>query len=467
MGPWIAAACANVRLDRHFPSPLPGRRPRIGRARREGGGGMEVVHPRCCGMDISKTDAKVCVRVQEGAEIEVGVTVWGAVSSKILELADYLAAERVSLVVMEATGDYWKPWYFLLSEAGLEVMLVNARQARQIPGRKSDVNDCQWLADLGAHGLLRGSFVPPAPIRELKDLVRARTGLVGLRGQEAQRLEKLLESAAVKLSSKLTDILGVSGRRMLEAMIAGEDDPAALAGLAVGRVKASQDELREALTGRFTAHHAFLAQVHLDVIDSYTAQIAKVQARIEECFAPRDQDNADDAARKADLAAKRDLLATIPGVSALTAERVLAEIGADMSVFPDAKHLTSWAGVAPGSNESAGKVKSSRCRPGDTHLKSALGIAAMAATRSKNTFLAARYKRVMARRGHKRALVAVMRSMLTAMWSVLSTGQPYTDPGGDYYIKRRPGAAISKAVNQLRAAGINVTFTTPGQAVAG
>jgi transposase len=416
-------------------------------------------------MDISKTDAKVCVRVQEGSEITTDVTVWGAVSSQILELADHLAAERVTLVVMEATGDYWKPWYFLLSEAGLEVMLVNARQARQIPGRKTDVNDCMWLSDLGAHGLLRGSFVPPAPIRELKDLVRARTGLVRLRGEEAQRLEKLLESAAVKITSKLANILGASGRRMLEAMIAGADDPDALAGLADARVKASREELREALTGRFTPHHAFLAQVRLDVIDSYTAQIAKVQERIDECFAQGGGDGPDEQARKADLAAKRDLLTTIPGVSTLTAERVLAEIGADMAVFPTAKHLTSWAGVAPGSNESAGKVKSSRCRPGDTYLKGALGMAAMAAARTKDTFLQARYKRVMARRGHKRAQVAVMRSMLTAMWTVLSTGKPYTDPGGDYYIKRRPGRAITKAIDQLRAAGLTVTFANTDTAV--
>ena len=241
---------------------------------------MEVIHPRCCGMDISKRDAKVCVRIQHGTRATTTVTTWSSLSSKILELADHLAAERVSLVVIEATGDYWKPFYYLLEEFGLEVMLVNPRQARQIPGRKTDVADAVWLADLAAHGLLRGSFVPPKPVRELKDLVRTRTILVRLRGQEAQRLEKLLESAAVKLSSTISDIVGLSGRRMLEAMIAGVDDPAELAALADGRVKASAEELTEALTGRFTDHHGFLARVHLDIIDSYTTQIALLEQDI-------------------------------------------------------------------------------------------------------------------------------------------------------------------------------------------
>lgn len=213
---------------------------------------MEVIHPRCCGMDVSKRDAKVCVRIQQGSRASTMVTTWSSLSSAILELADHLLAQRVSLVVMEATGDHWKPFYFLLAEAGLDVMLVNARQARQIPGRKTDVSDAVWLADLAAHGLLHGSFVPPKQIRELKDLVRASTTLVRLRGQEAQRLEKLLESAAIKLSSTISDLVGVTGRRMLHAMIDGEDDATDLAGLAHGNVKASAEELREALTGRFT-----------------------------------------------------------------------------------------------------------------------------------------------------------------------------------------------------------------------
>ena len=423
---------------------------------------MEVIHPRCCGMDVSKRDAKVCVRIQQGSRASTMVTTWSSLSSAILELADHLLAQRVSLVVMEATGDYWKPFYFLLAEAGLDVMLVNARQARQIPGRKTDVADAVWLADLAAHGLLHGSFVPPKQIRELKDLVRARTTLVRLRGQEAQRLEKLLESAAIKLSSTISDLVGVTGRRMLHAMIDGEDDATVLAGLAHGNVKASAEELREALTGRFTDHHRFLAKVHLDLIDNYTAQIRVVADRIEACFTSPGGDPADDSG---DLANKRALLTTIPGVSTLTAERIIAEIGADMTVFPTAAHLTSWAGITPGANESAGKVKSSRCRPGNSYLKGTLGIAALAASHTKDTFLSARYRRIASRRGHQRALVAVQRAILTSAWHILSTGQPYTELGGDYYAKRRPGAVISKALHQLRAAGITLTFTGTTEAV--
>lgn len=421
---------------------------------------MDVVHPRCCGMDISKRDAKVCVRVQHGARASATVTTWSSLSSKILELADHLHRERVTLVVMEATGDYWKPFYYLFTETGLTVMLVNPRQARQIPGRKTDVADAVWLADLGAHGLLRGSFVPPHPIRDLKDLVRTRTTMIRLRGQEAQRLEKLLESAAIKLSSTISDIVGVSGRRMLEAMIAGIDDPAELAALADGRIKATNAELAEALTGRFNDHHRFLARVHLDLIDSYTTQIQALEQRIEACFTEGEGD------QSAGMATARDLLTTIPGVATITAERIIAEIGIDMSVFTTPARLTSWAGIAPGTNESAGIVKSSRCRPGNTYLKGALGAAALSASRTKDTFLAARYKRVASRRGHQRALVAVERAILTAAWHILTTRQPYHELGGDYYAKRRPGAVIAKALNQLRTAGIHVTFTTSTEAVA-
>jgi len=421
---------------------------------------MDVVHPRCCGMDISKRDAKVCVRVQTSARASTKVTTWAALSSQILVLADHLLDEQVSLVVMEATGDYWKPFYFLLSEAGLNVMLVNPRSVRQIPGRKTDVADAVWLAELGAHGLVRGSFVPPKPIRELKDLVRTRTTLIRLRGEEAQRLEKLLESAAIKLSSTISNLVGVSGRAMIEAMIAGVEDPAELAKLAHSKIKASDEQLREALTGRFTDHHGFLAKIHLDLIDEFTDKIADLETRIQSCFTADEDDPG--SQHKTDLATKRDLLTTIPGISTATAERVLAEIGDDMSAFPTSKHLTSWAGIAPGANESAGKIKSTRCRPGNTYLKAALGIAALAVTRSKNTFFAARYRRVASRRGHLRALVAVQRSMLTAIWTVLTTGQPYTDPGADYYTRRRPGTYITKGLNILKQAGCTLTPTPDG-----
>jgi transposase len=429
---------------------------------------MELVHVRVAGMDISKKDAKVCVRIAPvgGGKAKSEVTTWGAMSSQILALGEYLLALGVTLVVMEATSSYWKPFWHILTGAGLEVMLVNARQARQIPGRKTDVNDAQWLAELGAHGLLRGSFVPPAEVREVKDLVRTRTVLVRMRGQEIQRLEKLLEDSAIKLSSVITDVMGVSGRAMLEALRDGERDPAKLAALGDPRLKATPEVLAEALTGRFTDHHAFLVGLHLEVIDHHAAKIAELDARIARYFPPQtghDAQGADTTGetqgpRPGEWHHKRELLTTIPGVSYTVAEEILAEIGPDMTPFATPGHLASWTGVAPGSNESAGKVKSSKCRKGDTYLKGALGVAALAAVRTKDTFASARYKRIRSRRGHMKALVAIERHIIEAVWHILTTGEPYRELGGDYYIKRRPGTAIRKAVDQLRAAGFTVTF---------
>jgi len=411
-------------------------------------------------MDISKSDAKVCVRIARRGRTKTSATVttWTATSSSILRLADALTAQKVTCVVMEATGAYWKPFYYLLAEAGLPVMLVNARQVRQIPGRKTDVADAVWLADLAAHGLVRGSFVPDLEIKELKDLVRTRTTLVRLRGEEVQRLEKLLESAALKLSSVINDINGLSGRRMIEALIAGERDPDVLAGLGDGRLKATKAELAEALTGRFSEHHGFLAKVHLQLIDNYTAQIAELSARIEDYFGGDDADSP----QPLSLGRARHLLATIPGVSTTAAEQILAEIGIDMAVFPSPGQLASWAGVAPGANESAGKVKSATCRPGNSYLKRTLGIAAISAARTKHSFLGARYKRVMSRRGHQRAVVAIARTILETCWHLLSTGQTYHDLGGDYYTKRRPGTAIKSALQRLREAGCQIHSSSEG-----
>jgi len=423
---------------------------------------MDVVHARCAGMDISKNDAKVCVRIAGRGRVKTSavVTTWTARSSVILRLADMLAEQQVTCVVMEATGDYWKPFYYLLTEAGLPVMLANARQVRQIPGRKTDVADAVWLADLAAHGLVRGSFVPDLEIKELKELVRTRTGLVRSRGEEVQRLEKLLESAALKLSSVINDINGLSGRRMIEALIGGERDPNVLAALGDGRLKATKAELAEALTGRFSEHHGFLAKVHLDLIDAYTARIGELSTRIDTYFT-HDNDEADSAG-PIGLGHARDLLATIPGISTRAAEQILAEMGNDMTVFASPGQLASWAGLAPGANESAGKVKTSACRPGNTYLKHTLGIAAMSAARTKNSFLEARYKRILARRGHRRALVAVARTILETCWHLLTTQQPYRDLGGDYYSRRRPGVTIKNALQRLREAGCQITTSNEG-----
>ena len=385
---------------------------------------MEVVHARCAGLDVSKKDAKVCVRVAGAGRRKTveTVTTWSSMTSGVLALRDHLAAERVTCVVMEATGDYWKPFYYLLEDLpGVEVMLVNARHVKNLPGRKTDVNDATWLAQLGAHGLVRGSFVPPEPIRQLRDLTRARTAITRERGREVQRLEKLLEDAGIKLSAVASDIVGVSGRAMLEALIAGDRDPAALADLAKRRMRVKIPELTEALQGRFGAHHAFLARVHLDLIDQHTQAIAQLTARIEEVIEP--------------FRAFRELISTIPGISTLTADVIVAETGADMSRFPTAKHLASWAGTTPGNNESAGKVKSSTTRPGNPYLQGALGAAAMSCAQNPHTYLGARYRRIAARRGPMKANVAIQHSMLIAIWHMGTTGAVYDDPGADYFTR--------------------------------
>ncbi len=408
---------------------------------------MEVVHARCAGLDVSKKDAKVCVRVAGAGRRKTveTVTTWSSMTSGVLALRDHLAAERVTCVVMEATGDYWKPFYYLLEDLpGVEVMLVNARHVKNLPGRKTDVNDATWLAQLGAHGLVRGSFVPPEPIRQLRDLTRARTGITRERGREVQRLEKLLEDAGIKLSAVASDIVGVSGRAMLEALIAGDRDPAALADLAKRRMRVKIPELTEALQGRFGAHHAFLARVHLDLIDQHTQAIAQLTARIEEVIEP--------------FRAFRELISTIPGISTLTADVIVAETGADMSRFPTAKHLASWAGTTPGNNESAGKVKSSTTRPGNPYLQGALGAAAMSCAQNPHTYLGARYRRIAARRGPMKANVAIQHSMLIAIWHMGTTGALYDDPGADYFNRLHPDRTKQRAIAQLQALGYTVTL---------
>ena len=412
----------------------------------ESGSVMEVIHPRCAGIDISKKDAKVCVRVQGSGSRSTAstVTTWGAMTVHILDLKEHLLREQVSLVVMEATGDYWRPFYYLLEDEGLNVILVNARDARNVPGRKTDVSDAAWLADLGAHGLVRASFVPPPPIRELRDLTRARTIITRERTREIQRLEKLLEDACIKLSSVASDITGLSGRLMLQALIEGQNDPAVLAELAHGRMRAKIPELTAALTGRFSDHHRYMAELYLHRIDAHTADIDALSARIEEAIAP--------------FRLARELLVSIPGFSTTVAEVFIAETGADMSVFATAGHLVSWAGASPGSNESAGRVKSTKTRPGNRYLKGALGTASLSAARSKNTYFSARYRRITARRGPSKALVAVEHSMLTAAWHMLTTGELYKDPGADYFTRQAPAKTKARAIGQLEALGYQVTL---------
>ncbi|MER7578190.1 IS110 family transposase [Streptomyces sp. NPDC126514] len=409
---------------------------------------MDVLHERCAGMDISKKDAKVCVRVpstKRRGSFTSEITTWGATTNAVLELRDHLVAAQVTLVVMEATSDYWKPFYFLLAE-GLNVILVNAREVKNLPGpgRKTDVSDAAWLAQLGAHGLVRASFVPPQPVRELRDLTRTRTQLTRTRGQIVQRLEKMLEDSGIKLSAVAADIMGVSGRAMLEALIDGQDDPHALADLAKRRLRNKIPELTEALTGRFREHHGFLARLHLDHYDHLTTALETLNTRIAEAMSP--------------FRPILELLDTIPGVNQALAEVIVAETGGDMSRFACDKHLASWAGVCPSHHSSAGRRKSTKVRPGNSHLKGALGLAAFGAARTKDTYLQARYRRLTARRGPMKALVAVEHSIIIAIWHMLTDHKPYHELGGTYFTRRDPERTARKAVGQLNQLGYRVTL---------
>ena len=407
---------------------------------------MDIVHERSAGIDISKRDAKVCIRVPSKArgQFTSTVTTWGATTNQILELRRFLEEQNVTVVVMESTSDYWKPFYYLLEDS-LPIMLVNAKAARNVPGRKTDVSDAEWLAQLGAHGLLRASFVPPEPIRKLRDLTRARAITVQDRTRELHRLEKFLESTGIKLSGIVSELTGVSSRAMLEALIQGERDPQVLAQFARASMRSKIPELIEALTGMFGDHHAFMVRLHLDRIDHLVRAITTLTERIETMIEP--------------FRAAREALTTIPGVSLLVADVIIAETGADMTVFPTSGHLASWTGVCPGSNESAGRIKSTKIMPGNKYIKAALGIAAMSSSRSKNTYLSVKYRRIAGRRGRVKAIVALEHAMLTAAWHMLAHGEIYQDPGAEYYLKREPEQAKARAIRQLKTLGYEVNLT--------
>lgn len=402
--------------------------------------GIEIVHERAAGMDISKRDAKVCVRVPgfRAGTFSKAVTTYGSTTNEILRLRSDLEEAAVTIVVMEATGDYWKPFYFLLAET-LNVDLVNAKQARNIPGRKTDVSDAVWLADLAAHGLLRDSFVPPEEIRHLRDLTRTRANLVHERTREYARLEKGLEDSNIKLSSVASTLSTQSARRILDALVAGERDPQALASLAHSSMLKKSAALVEALTGRFTDHHAFMVRLHLDRIDQIKATVAALDARIDAVMEP--------------FQLARELLMTIPGISKNVANVIIAEAGVDMDVFPTAGHLASWAGVCPGQNESAGRVKSTRTRPGDRYLKAGLGIAALSISRSKTTYLAVKYRRVKSHAGAMRAVVALEHTLLVIAWNMLKNGVAYNELGIDHYDRINPERAKQRLLRRMQALG--------------
>jgi transposase len=405
---------------------------------------MDVTYPRCCGLDVHKREVVACVvaTAPDGTPHKA-VRACGTMTPDILALADWLAAQEVSHVAMESTGVDWKPLWNLLEDR-FTLLLVNARHVKAVPGRKTDVRDCEWLADLLRHGLLTGSFVPDRPQRELRKLTRYRTSLVRERTAEANRLQKTLEGANIKLASVATDILGKSGREMLAALVGGETDGAALAQLAHGRLREKLPQLEQALVGCFGPHQRFLVAQQLALIDFLDETIARVSGEIAERVRPDEE-----------AIARLD---TIPGVGRSVAETLVAEIGTDLTRFPTAKHLASWAGLCPGNHESAGKRRSGKTRKGSPWLRACLVQAAHAAARTKGTYLAAQYRRLAARRGRARAAVAVAHSILIIVYHVLTEGTVYRDLGGNYFDERDRQAVERRLVHRLESLGYTVSL---------
>jgi transposase len=408
--------------------------------------GMEQIVERCAGIDVGQAEVVVCVRVPDavtGRPAEL-VATYGTTTPDLLDLHDWLAGLGVTQVAMESTGVYWKPVYYLL-EDDFAVVLVNAAHVKHVPGRKTDTIDAVWLAQLLAHGLLSASFVPPKPIRVLRDLTRYRKALINERTAQVNRLHKVLQDAGIKIATFASDVLGVSGRAMMRALIAGQGvDPAAVADLARGRMRSKIPDLTKALTGAFGEHHAFLLTRMIDHIEAQEAEIADLDARIDEVIAP--------------FAGQVRLLATIPGVDVRSAQTILAEIGPDMSVFPTPGHLASWAGMCPGQRESAGKRGSGKTRKGSKWLRASLVQSARAATRTKNTYLRERYLQIRRRRGDSRAVVAVGHEILLAAYRILDTDQPYIDPGPAPLTALTAERQRRRAVTQLQRLGYTVTL---------
>ncbi len=402
---------------------------------------MNILHKKCAGLDVHSAFVAVCARTVRGRKIAYEEGRFATTTRDLLALAAWLEERGVTHVVMEATGVYWKPVWHIL-DAAFTLMLVNAHEARNLPGRKSDASDARWLADLLAHGLIRASFVPPEPIRELRDLTRTRTQLQRQMTQHENRIGKVLEDANIKLATVVSDLLGISSRRILEALVAGETDPARLAALADRRLKASREDLAAALDGRFTRHHAFLVREHLTMIDVLAQRIASFETEVEALLAPFRQ-----------LVAE---LTKIPGVKKRAASAILAEIGTDMSCFATAGHLSSWARLVPRLDETGGKKRSTRVKKGGAWLKPLLVQCAMAAARTKNTYLSRQFAGIAARRGPKKAAIAVAGSILTAIYHMVRDGVPYRPP------QVRPLDAAAKdnkakrLAGQLRALGFEV-----------
>lgn len=402
---------------------------------------MEVLYPRCAGLDVHAGSVTACLRIATGQKVTYDHRTVSTTTRGLLDLADWLTATGCTHVAMEATGVYWKPVWHVL-EGPFTLVLANAMHIRNVPGRKSDMNDATWIADLVAHGLIRSSFVPPAPIQELRDLTRTRKQLVREIARHTLRIQKTLEDANLKMTRVVSDLLGTSGRALLKALIAGETDPERLADLTKGRLKATRAELVDALHGRITAHHRFIINLHLTQIDALDAAVHALETHLGEVLAP--------------FRSAISLLTTMPGLSDTAARVIVAEIGVDMARFPTAGHLVSWAGLCPRLDESAGKRRSTRTRHGAPWLKTTLVQAAWGATRKKGSYLQAQFLRIKSRRGPKKAILAVAASMLTAAYFMLRDGVEYHDLGHQYFAHRDKDQIAKRLLRRLRDLGLNV-----------
>jgi len=405
---------------------------------------METIFPRCAGLDIHKESVEAQVRrLEANSRLRKETRHWGTMTRDLLAMADWLAAHGVTHVAMEATGVFWKPIFNIL-ESRFTVLLVNPRHLKRVPGGKTDVKDCQWIAQLLQHGLLEGSFVPARPQRELRDLTRHRSQLVDEKTRTANRIHKVLEDANIKLGSVLSDILGVSGRAMIRALIEGEENPMKLANLAQKQLRGKIPELEPALEGHLTEHHRFMLELLWKQLTHLEALIAELDGKIQELTRP--------------FVPQVGQMIEVPGIQTQVAEVWLAEVGADMSPFPSHPQLASWSGVCPGNEESAGKRRSGRTTPGNRWLKRGLVQAAWAASRTKHTYLAAQYRRLAGRRGRKRALMAVAHSILVIVYHLLKEGTRYADLGGDFFDRLEPARLTRYYVRRLENLGHRVTL---------
>jgi transposase len=404
---------------------------------------MDTIYERCAGADVHSREVRVCIRVLEDGQLRQQVRSFGTSTRELLALADWLLAERISVLAMESTGVYWKPLWNILENV-LEVMLVNAHHVKALPGRKSDTQDCQWIAQLLQHGLLRASFVPDLPQRELRDLTRTRAQMVAQRTQVANRIQKHLEDANIKLAETISDVLGVSGRAMLRAMIAGQSDPAVLAELSRGRMRSKREQLKLALEGRLSEHHRFLLGLLLEEVEALERLLNALEQRIEQAVAP--------------LQKQVELLSSIVGIDRTVAHVILAEVGTDMGRWPDEDHLASWSGLCPGNHQSAGKRKTGRTRQANRWLKAALCQAAWAATHVRESYLSAQYRRIARRRGKKRALLAVAHTLLRIVYQVQKDGVQYQDLGAGWFDHLAPQRLQRHLVRRLESLGYHVTL---------